>query len=76
MRLLQDVADHRRSDHACLSSTRRSSPPPHRGNATARQAPPDAVSEFTPLLRDVEEQGLLARRPGWYARTRGSPSPW
>ncbi|MTE22469.1 acyl-CoA desaturase [Streptomyces sp. TRM43335] len=51
------------------SSTRRSSPSPHRENATARQAPPDAGSEFTPLLRDVEGQGLLDRRPGWYART-------
>lgn len=49
-------------------STRRSSPPPHRENATARQAPPDAGSEFRPLLRDIRERELLDRRPGWYAR--------
>ncbi len=50
-------------------STRRSSPPPRPENATARQAQPDAGSEFKPLLRDVKGLGLLDRRPGWYART-------
>lgn len=25
-------------------------------------------SEFAPLLRSIKEQGLLERRPGWYAR--------
>ncbi|WDZ85787.1 fatty acid desaturase family protein [Micromonospora cathayae] len=27
------------------------------------------ASEFTPLLHDVRERGLLGRRTGWYART-------
>lgn len=34
-----------------------------------RLFPPDTGSEFTPLLRDVKRQDLLARRTGWYART-------
>ncbi|MFG2115721.1 acyl-CoA desaturase [Streptomyces sp. NPDC048718] len=29
---------------------------------------PRTGSEFTPLLRTIKEQGLLAHRPGWYAR--------
>ena len=35
----------------------------------ARQLPPEAGSEFTPLLRAVKGQGLLERRTGWYVRT-------
>ncbi|MGW0598906.1 fatty acid desaturase family protein [Streptomyces sp. NPDC002776] len=42
---------------------------PHPEQATARQAPPDTSSEFTPLLRAVKGQRLLDRRTGWYART-------
>ncbi|MEU8567280.1 acyl-CoA desaturase [Streptomyces pathocidini] len=33
----------------------------------APPAAPRAGSEFTPLLRQVKEQGLLERRTGWYA---------
>ena len=33
---------------------------PHPENATGRQSPPDTGSEFTPLLRDVRSQELLA----------------
>jgi fatty acid desaturase len=32
-------------------------------------APPTTGSEFSPLLRQVKERGLLERRSGWYART-------
>ncbi|MEU8618999.1 acyl-CoA desaturase [Streptomyces sp. NPDC048623] len=57
--------------------------PPHparTGTAPARTAPARTArtrtgrsqdsrgSEFAPLLRTVKEQGLLDRRPGWYAR--------
>jgi fatty acid desaturase len=35
--------------------------------ATPTLAPPAAGSEFSPLLRQVKEQGLLERRTGWYA---------
>ncbi|MGA4838121.1 fatty acid desaturase family protein [Streptomyces sp. G45] len=34
-------------------------------------APRRAGSDFAPLLRTVKAQGLLERRPGWYARTMG-----
>ncbi|WP_189533702.1 acyl-CoA desaturase [Streptomyces roseolilacinus] len=37
--------------------------PPKRTPAPGRES----GSEFTPLLRTVREQGLLERRPGWYA---------
>ncbi len=30
--------------------------------------PAVGAGEFTPLLRQVRDRGLLARRPGWYAR--------
>ncbi|MFG2682324.1 fatty acid desaturase family protein [Streptomyces sp. NPDC048392] len=45
------------------------SAPPHAEKPAARPSRPDTGSEFTPLLRDVKEQGLLDRRTGWYART-------
>ncbi|KAF4408050.1 MULTISPECIES: acyl-CoA desaturase [Streptomyces] len=43
--------------------------PPHPGKTGARRSEPHTGSEFTPLLRDVRQQGLLDRRTGWYART-------
>ncbi|GAA3654889.1 fatty acid desaturase family protein [Streptomyces chitinivorans] len=43
--------------------------PPHPARTAARQRSPRTGSEFTPLLGDVREQGLLDRRTGWYART-------
>ncbi|WP_338693998.1 acyl-CoA desaturase [Streptomyces sp. Q6] len=43
--------------------------PDHVEAAAARRRPPEAGSEFTPLLRDVKGRGLLARRTGWYVRT-------
>ncbi|MEV5610120.1 acyl-CoA desaturase [Streptomyces sp. NPDC052225] len=43
--------------------------PDHVEAASARRLPPEAGSEFTPLLRAVKGQGLLGRRTGWYVRT-------
>ncbi|MFF8601178.1 acyl-CoA desaturase [Streptomyces sp. NPDC015232] len=48
------------------------SPKSSKPSTAAGHAPlspgPRSGSEFTPLLRTVKEQGLLDRRPGWYAR--------
>ncbi|MBT2365442.1 acyl-CoA desaturase [Streptomyces sp. ISL-10] len=62
---------------ATASLTARAAEPPARGTGpgapdggAGRGAPgrAGAGSEFAPLLRSVKEQGLLERRPGWYAR--------
>ncbi|MFF8842088.1 acyl-CoA desaturase [Streptomyces sp. NPDC015127] len=42
--------------------------PSTRGAGPAARGRAGAASEFSPLLRTVKEQGLLERRPGWYAR--------
>ncbi|GAA4935408.1 fatty acid desaturase family protein [Streptomyces coeruleoprunus] len=43
-------------------------PAPARTRSRAALPPARAAgSEFSPLLRTVKEQGLLHRRPGWYA---------
>ncbi|MFI2370711.1 fatty acid desaturase family protein [Streptomyces sp. NPDC018833] len=62
---------------ATATLTARAAEPPARGTGSGApaggagpQAPgrAGAGSEFAPLLRTVKEQGLLERRPGWYAR--------
>ncbi|GAA1422899.1 acyl-CoA desaturase [Streptomyces thermospinosisporus] len=50
-----------------MSLTAETGPP--RPESAAAPLPPERGSEFTPLLRDIKERGLLGRRTGWYART-------
>ncbi|WP_329571200.1 fatty acid desaturase family protein [Kitasatospora sp. NBC_01266] len=40
---------------------------PHASTTLIASAEPRTVSDFTPLLKTVREQGLLDRRIGWYA---------
>ncbi|MEV6399677.1 acyl-CoA desaturase [Streptomyces sp. NPDC051907] len=51
-----------------LAALAPSLPGPGRGEGAGKGERSGAGSEFGPLLRAVKEQGLLERRPGWYAR--------
>lgn len=52
-----------------MSLAGENAPPQPERHFPPEPSPPDTGSEFTPLLRDVKRQDLLARRTGWYART-------